>query len=91
MRRRLDANMVSYRKAVTNEHSESERLSFVVKIWLEETDEVSHRSKWRGHITHVGNQDRRYVESLSDICSFIREYLVRMGAWRADVDEHRKP
>jgi hypothetical protein len=83
--------MVSYRKAVTNEQSESERLSFIVKIWLEETDEASHQAKWRGHITHVGNQDRRYVESLSDICSFIREYLMRIGARPAEVDERKNP
>jgi hypothetical protein len=36
--------------------------------------------KWRGHITQVNSQERRYVESLQDISSFIRSYLAAMGA-----------
>jgi hypothetical protein len=67
-------------KVVGDEQSEYERHSFVIKIWLEDSDDSSHQAKWRGQITHVGDQEKRYVESLHDITSFIRGYLIRMGA-----------
>ena len=34
-------------------------LSFIVRIWVEETAEESGRSSWRGHITHVPSGERR--------------------------------
>ena len=52
--------------------------SFIVKIWLEEADEAD-RVKWRGHITHVPDGKRRYLNSLSDITAFIQSYLETMG------------
>jgi hypothetical protein len=60
---------------VSPEQRESERHSFIVKIWLEEGAAISGPMKWRGHITHVGSQERRYVERLKDVSSFIRGYL----------------
>jgi len=65
---------------------EPDTQSFVVKVWLEETVEEEGRAKWRGHVTHVTSGERRYLESLSGIASFIRPYLERWGVqfsrWR---------
>lgn len=52
--------------------------SFIVKIWLEETGEESGQTKWRGHITHVPDGVRRYVEGLDEISTFIGAYLKAM-------------
>ncbi len=52
--------------------------SFIVKIWLEETAVEAGQAKWRGHITHVPDGVRRYVESLDEISTFISAYLKAM-------------
>jgi hypothetical protein len=53
--------------------------SFIVKVWLEESGPGSPRGSWRGYITHVADNERRYLENLSEILLFIRPYLERMG------------
>ena len=58
---------------------ETKTESFVIKLWLEETVEESGRAKWRGHVTHVTSGNRRYVENLAGISTFIRPYLERWG------------
>lgn len=60
--------------------AEFERHSFVVKIWIEDVKDVSGRIKWRGHVTHVASEKRRYVARLQDITNFIGGYLLEMGA-----------
>ena len=59
------------------EHRDTQ--SFVVKVWLEETVEEAGRAKWRGHVTHVASGERRYLESLTGVATFIRPYLERWG------------
>lgn len=59
---------------------ESNTHSFVIKIWLEETDERSDSSVWRGHVTHVPSRNRRYVDGLQGITDFITIYLEQLGA-----------
>jgi len=54
---------------------ESETHSFIIKIWLEDDG----RTRWRGHITHVPDGERRYLEDLGEISRFIRPYLEKMG------------
>ena len=54
---------------------ESSTHSFIVKIWLEETARESDSPSWRGHITHVPSEERRYVEDLNGIIDFILLYL----------------
>jgi hypothetical protein len=53
--------------------------SFIIKIWLEETAEEAGRAKWRGHITHVPDGERRYLKSLHEISAFIAPHLEGMG------------
>lgn len=57
--------------------------TFVLRLWLEEPA-VSGATAWRGHITHVLDDERQYVESLDDIAAFIARYL-------GEVDETRTP
>lgn len=57
---------------------ESKTHSFIVKIWLEETDATG-RASWRGHIRHVANGEPHYLESLEEIADFITPYLKEMG------------
>jgi hypothetical protein len=66
-------------KRKSREVDEPDTQSFVVKVWLEETVEESGRAKWRGHITHVMSGNRRYLENLSGIATFIRPYLEQWG------------
>lgn len=54
---------------------ESATHSFVIKIWLEDGDQL----RWRGHITHVPSGERRYVEDMGEIRDFILPYLEQMG------------
>ena len=58
---------------------ESNTHSFVIKIWLEETQEEVDSPSWRGHITHVPSKQRRYVENLDGVSSFVSIYLEKMG------------
>jgi hypothetical protein len=53
--------------------------SFVIRLWLEETKEEAGRAVWRGHITHVLSGERRSVQTLVAISSFIASYLEAMG------------
>jgi hypothetical protein len=53
--------------------------SFIIKVWLEDFDHKRKQAVWRGHITHVGNSKRRYVQRLDEIISFIVPYLEEMG------------
>ncbi|MEZ4727610.1 MAG: hypothetical protein R3E79_10805 [Caldilineaceae bacterium] len=52
--------------------------SFIVKIWLEETEEGMEQPPWRGHITHVYSGRRCYVEDFDVITDFIAQYLTEM-------------
>ena len=65
-------------RAVSEEQRELDRHSFVIKLWVEEV--ISGQTKWRGHITHVSTEERRYVERLEDVTEFIHRYLIAMGA-----------
>jgi hypothetical protein len=51
--------------------------SFVVKIWLEESDTGS--PGWRGRVTHIPSYEQRYVTHLDEITDFIAPYLEAAG------------
>jgi hypothetical protein len=55
---------------------ESNTHSFVVKVWLEETAEEAGGARWRGHVSHVPDGERRYVERLQEVTAFIAPYLL---------------
>jgi hypothetical protein len=58
---------------------ESGAQSFIVKVWVEERAEKGSRGVWRGHITHVSDNRRRYLKSLDEIGDYIAPYLEAMG------------
>lgn len=53
--------------------------SFIIKIWREEASITGNRVFWRGHITHVPDGKRRYLDDLDEIVAFIMPYLSMMG------------
>lgn len=57
----------------------SEAQSFIVKVWVEERAEGANRGVWRGHVTHVSDNRRRYLKNLDEIGDFIAPYLEAMG------------
>ena len=58
---------------------ESHTHSFVIKIWLEQTEGEAKEATWRGKITHVPSGDKAYFVKLTDIPLFILPYLKAMG------------
>jgi hypothetical protein len=58
---------------------ESGAQSFIVKVWVEERAEKGSRGVWRGHITHVSDNRRRYLKSLDEIGDYIAPYLEAMS------------
>ena len=58
---------------------ESEAQSFIVRVWVEQRAEGAGRGVWRGHITHVSDHRRRYLQNLDEIGDFIAPYLQAMG------------
>jgi hypothetical protein len=53
--------------------------SFIVRIWVEESDPEAGETCLRGHITHVPTGKRRYVQQVDEIVEFIESYLREMG------------
>jgi hypothetical protein len=49
--------------------------SFVIRVWLEETSTTGGPT-WRGHITHVMDRRRQYVQDFETLVEFISSYLV---------------
>jgi hypothetical protein len=61
--------------------------SFLVRLWIEGVDPVARSIRWRGHVTHLIDEERRHVESFEHLNEFIEGYLVRSagpGFSRAD-------
>ncbi len=52
--------------------------SFVIRIWLEESSE-SGAPAWRGHITHIPSNRRRYLQSACEIATFVQQFLTEKG------------
>lgn len=57
-----------------NNLSEERVWSFVIRIWLEDNDD-DNQSHWRGHITHVNNNERRHFNDLEDMREIVRSFL----------------
>lgn len=57
--------------------SETAFQSFVVKVWLEETDPG--RARWRGRVTHIPSHEQRHVKHLDEITDFMVPYLEAAG------------
>lgn len=59
-----------------NESSNEARIvSFIVRVWNEETVTKKHQAIWRGHITPIPNGRRIYFKNISEIPVLITTYL----------------
>jgi hypothetical protein len=72
---------------ISDNEIESDVHSFVIKIWLDDKNIRRGTITWRGHITHVADARRQYVQRLVNIVTFILPYLQEMGvqvsmSWR---------
>jgi hypothetical protein len=65
----------------------NETHSFIIKIWLEEMADANKPFAWRGHVMHVPDGKRQYVQNLNDIIGFIEPYLEDIGA---DINQGRQ-
>ena len=74
-----DAASVHSRNGARMDLNEAQTHSFIIRVWLEETIQETGQAVWRGHITHLPDGERRYVEDLNGIVCFIASYLKRMG------------
>lgn len=56
-------------------NGEASLLSFVVRLWKEESASEEQQTIWRGHITPVPDGKRHYFSDLKDIPDFIAAHL----------------
>lgn len=56
-------------------NGESSLLSFVVRLWKEESASEEQQTGWRGHITPVPNGRRHYFTNISEIPDLIVAHL----------------
>lgn len=55
--------------------SETDIHSFILKLWLEESQEGKEKKRLRGHITHVASGERHYLQNLDDVRDFVSRFL----------------
>jgi hypothetical protein len=67
--------------------AEDALLSFIVRIWVEETAAEAESVVWRGVIIHVPSGTRQYVQDLADATAFIEAYLDQLTARGSDGGE----
>ena len=58
---------------------EPDAQSFIIKVWVEDSNGEAGHSVWRGHITHVSSHERHYLKDLGEISDFIAPHLEEMG------------
>ena len=59
--------------------------AFIVKVWLEDTGEMTGKAVWRGRITHVPTGQMRHFVDVNEVADFMLPYLHQMGVrptWR---------
>lgn len=44
---------------------------FTIDLWRERPSSAAHAAVWRGRITHIPSNSRRYVQTLDEITAFI--------------------
>lgn len=54
-------------------------LSFVVRLWKEESSSEEHPAVWRGHITLIPDGKRHYFTNVNQIPELIVTHLMRQN------------
>ncbi len=67
-------------------NAEATSYSFLLRLWAEGLPADPGPVHWRGHITNLIDERRRYVETLDDIVAFIQQYLDLAGGRSPDGD-----
>jgi hypothetical protein len=67
--------------------AEDALLTFVVRIWVEETAAEAESVVWRGVIIHVPSGTKQYVNDLRGATAFIAAYLDQLKARGSDGGE----
>ncbi len=70
--------------------TESDVHSFIVKLWFEAGGGEAAQTDWHGHITHVPDGARRYLQELDDIVEFIEPYVRAAGGVPAKRTRFRR-
>lgn len=60
--------------------------SFVIRLWLEETNAEAGVFQWRGHITHIPSNQHRYFDKLKEMKQFVKQFLGSMDSSIQDSD-----
>jgi len=50
-------------------------MSFVVRMWLEECAPNTGQAEWRGHVTELLSNERRYFMQLTEIVDIIGAFI----------------
>ena len=58
-----------------SENDEVSILSFIIRIWEEDTDIKKEEKGWRGHLTLIPNGERQYFSDINEIPAFILAHL----------------
>jgi hypothetical protein len=56
-------------------HNDAKILSFIIRIWREESNTEGRPAIWRGHITPIPGGNHHYFVDLEDIPAFIAARL----------------
>jgi hypothetical protein len=59
----------------TEEVRPAQIISFVIRVWREETIPEKSQTIWRGHITPLPNGKRHYFSDIVDVPRFIDAHL----------------
>jgi hypothetical protein len=54
-------------------------VSFIVKIWIDESDDPDPAATWHGTVSEVTDGEKRYIKDLAEIVAFIGARLARLG------------
>jgi hypothetical protein len=58
---------------------EANIVSFMVRLWKEESASEERQTIWRGHITFIPNGERHYFADINEITNLIRGLLKSHG------------
>ena len=54
-------------------------ISYIVKIWIDESDDQDPAPAWHGWVVEVADGEKRYVKDLSEIVAIIAARLSQLG------------
>jgi len=65
----------SLQDSENNATSDAKILSFIVRVWREESATKKRQALWRGFVSSVPNGKRHYFSSIKEVCEFLDTYL----------------